>query len=100
MTFTCPDLAIFFSDPLHDLKGFSGTFDVAKREVFLAMLSPLASALTDLKNTCAFSMYQECTHFTPAGDGGFYTCMVAEISADEICKRYGSYHSRWALLHK
>lgn len=58
------------------------------------MLSTLALALTDLKNTRAFSMCQDCTHFTSEGDGGFYTCIAAEIGTDEICKLCGSYYSR------
>ena len=84
---------LLFGDPLGQLNGLLGAFDAAECEAFLATLSRLASSLADLKNTRAFGTCQDCTHFTPADDGGFCACMATELGADEIDKLCGSYHS-------
>ena len=68
-------------------------YESPEGEAFLATLSRLASSLADLKNARAFGTCLDCTHYTPADDGGFCACMAAELGADEIDKLCGSYHS-------
>ncbi len=79
-------------DPLGQLNGLLGAFDAAECEAFLATLSRLASSLAGLKNARAFGTCRDCTHFTPAGGGGYCACLAAELGADEIDKLCGSYH--------
>jgi DNA-binding MarR family transcriptional regulator len=79
-------------DPLRELNGLLGAFDVAEREAFLTTLSRLATSLADLKSKRAFGTCRDCTHFTPADDSGFCACMAAELGQDEINKLCGSYH--------
>lgn len=84
--------SLLSGDPLGQLNGLLGAFDAVECAAFLATLSRLASSLADLKNTRAFGTCRDCTHYTPADDGGFCACMAAELGADEIDKLCGSYH--------
>jgi len=79
------------SDPLGDLISVIAGLDAETHSRFLATLSRLASSLATSRGLRAFGSCMDCTHFTPAGGGGFCACMQAALAAEETDKLCASY---------
>ncbi|MFN3847278.1 MAG: MarR family winged helix-turn-helix transcriptional regulator, partial [Paracoccaceae bacterium] len=80
-------------DPLDALIGVIATLPEVDQARFQRLLSRIASAVANLRQSVAFGICLDCCHFTPADAGGTCACMAAQLGANETIQLCGSYRS-------